>query len=381
MASRDNLNLLVKRFPVKPPDNYDDVIRRIIQLIFKWTTMFAVEKPTEATKEITNEFKNIRAMYRLLQSKGYKQLAQNMQRNLSAEGPANAVPTGQLSSLKSSEELSKERKEFQEAKLRELIRRGRPADLAKANDLMRTISGFEGRSVVPNSDSFVSELKWIEENLARIHSSMKVCSCLQDLYLIPDIENSVDFCKVIQVKSESILAKEENEEYIQFLLRISENSQKILSLYDTLSKAGKDSVKLIDFSDSSPDSFVEPLTTEPSDKRPLFYRNSIDSHFDLECKISQLNNQINLFFTFSVKNKMSQLDNFAFQLASTKQTTLEMGTLSSTAMDPTITQHSIVYWHGDVDPRKIMLKYKITYNYFGSSNAVEGLIKLFEIMQ
>ena len=68
--------------------------------------MFAIEKPTEATKEMTNELKNIHAIYRLLQSKGYKQLAQNMQRNLSVEGPANTVPTDQLSSLKNREELS-----------------------------------------------------------------------------------------------------------------------------------------------------------------------------------------------------------------------------------------------------------------------------------
>ena len=369
MAGRDNLNLLVKRFPSMPPEGYDDIIKRILQLIYKWTNVFVMgehegKAENVAAKEMSKEFKNIRAMDRLLQSKGYN--LETSSTNQESQSII-AVPKSQLSSLRGSEELAIERKEFQEAKLRDLIRKGGPSDLAKANDLMKIISGYESRNETIIRDTISSELKWIEENLNRIYSSIKVCSCLQDLYGVNDIENSIEFCKVIQVKIKNILEREENEEYINFLLKINENSLKIIQLYESISAVDKNYVKLIDFSD---------IDLPESSLNSLSYKNSENPHFDIECKYSVLNNQVNLFFTFSIKNKMSQLENFLFQLASTKQATLEMGNLSSSTMNPTITQHTILFCNICSDPHKIVLKYKIAYEYFGIANSTEGLIKL-----
>ncbi len=44
--------------------------------------------------------------------------------------------------MKTKDELQAEDRSAQEAKLQELLRRGTPADLQAANDLMKVMSGF-----------------------------------------------------------------------------------------------------------------------------------------------------------------------------------------------------------------------------------------------
>ena len=46
-------------------------------------------------------------------------------------------------SLKSAEEMEAEEREVQSAKLQELIRRGTPADLQEANNLMKVMAGYD----------------------------------------------------------------------------------------------------------------------------------------------------------------------------------------------------------------------------------------------
>lgn len=46
-------------------------------------------------------------------------------------------------SLKSAEEMETEEREAQSAKLQELIRRGTPADLQEANNLMKIMAGYD----------------------------------------------------------------------------------------------------------------------------------------------------------------------------------------------------------------------------------------------
>ena len=138
------------------------------------------------------------------------------------------LPSGRLSGLKATEEIEKQHFQLQEAKLRELIRRGKPADLAKANELMKVIYGYEKTERNVAKETFAMELSWIEESLHKINGEFKRCTCIQDLYLLADMENSLEFCKVITAKKKGIVEQEECEESLSRLLKLSDLANQVL---------------------------------------------------------------------------------------------------------------------------------------------------------
>ena len=65
--------------------------------------------------------------------------------------------------LKSAAELEKEASEAQSAKLHELIRRGTPAALAEANDLMKIMTGYDREAKVDFDQVVESELDKVKQ--------------------------------------------------------------------------------------------------------------------------------------------------------------------------------------------------------------------------
>ena len=79
--------------------------------------------------------------------------------------------------LKSAEEMEEEERAAQAAKLQELIRRGTPADLQEANQLMKIMAGYDQASRTDYRAKAAEEIsklcqkaKLLEEMLGKVHT-------------------------------------------------------------------------------------------------------------------------------------------------------------------------------------------------------------------
>lgn len=133
ISRRDFLNLLVKRFPERPPLRYTRVQVLILEMIEEWTATLA------KSSKYRDDLGHIRDMHRLLSCKGYM-FPEADPSELAALAPDSDA-------LKSAAELEREDREVQSAKLQELIRSGTPQDLKEANRLMSIMSGFRDPSI------------------------------------------------------------------------------------------------------------------------------------------------------------------------------------------------------------------------------------------
>lgn len=356
VSDREVLNALVKRFPTEPPAVCDEAMVVIMQLIHKWSNLYCSKKGQENA-----EFKNFHLMFRLLQSKGYKM-----------NKITGTLPNGRLSGLQASEEIAKQHSQLQEAKLRELIRRGKPADLAKANELMKVISGYEKSDQNFVKEAFSSELCWIEENLAKISGQFKKCTCIQDLYFVEEMEDSLEFCKVITTKVKAIAEQEECEESLARLLGIADTANQVLSAYEALCAVDRNNLKLIDFLAEADHSHPKTQTS--------WYSNDQNMHFNVECAIQVAEaGQIRLDFKFCLKGT-KEVENFRFEAASVKETTIEVSPLSSNRLNHSnraIEQETKVQLSSEaVDIQRVMIKYRVQYTVSAVGMVFEGIIKL-----
>lgn len=128
ISRRDFLNLLVRKFPEKPPLQYTRVQTLILEMIEEWNVTLV------KSSRYRDDLGFIRDMHRLLSYKGY------MFPEISADELAALTP--EQDTLKSAAELEREDREAQSAKLQELIRSGSPQDLKEANRLMSIMAGF-----------------------------------------------------------------------------------------------------------------------------------------------------------------------------------------------------------------------------------------------
>ncbi|CAE6488598.1 unnamed protein product [Rhizoctonia solani] len=133
IATKEFLNELVRRFPERPPPFPGPIMTRILDMIHEWKETICKESRWK------EDLGNIKDMHRLLGYKGYRfrDAPRTSQQSQSSEATAN---------LKSPEELEKEDRDAQSAKLQELIRRGTPRDLAAAQELMKSLSGADPES-------------------------------------------------------------------------------------------------------------------------------------------------------------------------------------------------------------------------------------------
>ncbi|KAG5518341.1 hypothetical protein PMAC_003138 [Pneumocystis sp. 'macacae'] len=135
VSTKEFLNKLVRRFPERPPYRLSRIQTRILQIIAEWNQTLCL------TSRYKEDLMNIRDMHRLLLFKGY--IFPEIQHDSTSVMNTPDVGFDIRKNFRSIEELEKEDRETQSAKLQELVRRGTPADLVEANKLMKILAGYD----------------------------------------------------------------------------------------------------------------------------------------------------------------------------------------------------------------------------------------------
>ena len=247
ISRKEFLNELVKRFPERPPPAYSRVQRLILGTLAEWVQTLC------KTARYKDDLTYIKDMYRLLRSKGY---------DFPAVKKEDAAVLNPSDSLKSIEELQKEERIVQSAKLQELIRRGRPQDLKEANDLMKIMSGFKEddaleetkQRVYDDLDKLERKITILDEMLNNATNTGKLD---QDDETLQELISAV---KVAQPRVQKIIQEEEgtadvakllvlNDKINTTLIKIAQIKGEDISNLPTSSVDASKSMNLIDFDD------------------------------------------------------------------------------------------------------------------------------------
>ncbi|KAI3649795.1 hypothetical protein MP228_005427 [Amoeboaphelidium protococcarum] len=165
ISTKAFLNEFVRKFPERPPANRTAVQERILEQIQLWNYgIFEVSKYRQ-------DLVHINDMYRLLKRKGYTfpQVRQEAAQ-LFAGTPSSILSNN---ALKTRDELENEDRMVQSAKLQELVRRGTPADLAQANELMKVMAGYYHDKIPDYSTQQNEMLESVEGNGKRLLDKLK----------------------------------------------------------------------------------------------------------------------------------------------------------------------------------------------------------------
>ncbi|GMM35824.1 phosphatidylinositol 4-phosphate-binding protein [Saccharomycopsis crataegensis] len=226
ISRKEFLNEMVKRFPDKPPYKYNKVQKLILGQIEEWHETIC--KSSRYKKDLGF----IRDMHRLLALKGYI-FPEINKSDLAVLNPSE--------NLKSIEEIQKEERVAQSAKLQELIRRGRPEDLAEANKLMKIMSGFQ-------EDKKTNEMtrQKIAEDISKIKGKIEVFSDMVNNYNENDANNAGNnetleelytSLKVSQPTLMKIIEEEhDDQETVNNLLKVNDTINLLVQKYSLIKK-------------------------------------------------------------------------------------------------------------------------------------------------
>ncbi|RHZ68254.1 hypothetical protein Glove_296g57 [Diversispora epigaea] len=207
IATKEFLNELVKKFPDKPPIVPNPIQMRILGFIQEWKSTICT------TSRHKDDLRHINDMHRLLLYKGY------IFPELDDKSAAVLNPT---ETLKSPDELEEEDRAAQAAKLQELIRRGTPADLEEANELMKIMAGYDPEQK-PNYKMQANE------ELERIQRKTNLLNDMLD-------NDLVQACKGVQPKIQKFISEEDDVESVERLLSLNDLINTVLKRYDDISK-------------------------------------------------------------------------------------------------------------------------------------------------
>ncbi|ODV98384.1 hypothetical protein PACTADRAFT_48159 [Pachysolen tannophilus NRRL Y-2460] len=222
ISRKEFLNELVKRFPERPPARYSRTQRLILGQIEEWTQTIC------KTSRYKEDMGFIRDMRRLLAYKGY------VFPELKREDAAVLNPSDNLKSI---EELQREERIAQSAKLQELIRRGRPQDLKEANKLMKIMSGFkEDESLETTKQRVAEDINKLKRKVDLFNEMLNNAS---NLGKIDETDSTLvelyGALKVSQPKIQKIIEEEsEDEEAVTNLLQLNDNINALLNKYQLL---------------------------------------------------------------------------------------------------------------------------------------------------
>ncbi|KAK0673589.1 VHS domain-containing protein [Cercophora samala] len=262
ISTKEFLNELVRRFPERPPIRPTRVQLKILELIEEWRGTIC------ETSRYREDLGFIRDMHRLLSYKGYT-FPEVRREDAAVLNPSD--------NLKSAEEMEKEEREAQSAKLQELIRRGTPEDLREANQLMKIMTGYDTRSKVDYRAKAAEEVakiqqkaRLLEERLAQFKPGDKMA----DGDVFSELASALSSA---QPKIQKMCEEEsEDHEAVAKLLEINDAIHRTFQRYRLLKKgdfegaakladpnfvpstsaAGKvaaGELSLIDFDDAAPD--------------------------------------------------------------------------------------------------------------------------------
>ncbi|KAK9463549.1 VHS domain-containing protein [Lipomyces oligophaga] len=278
ISRKEFLNEFVRKFPERPPPRTSRTQALILEAIEEWKETIC------KTSRYKEDLGFIRDMHRLLSYKGYTFPTVNRD---------DAAVLNPTDNIKSAEELEEEERDAQEAKLQELIRRGTPADLLEANQLMKVLAGYD-------PDHRTDYRAKVAEDLAKIQRKAKLLDEMLDGVKNGDaigrqdaFEELYNALKNAQPKIQKIIKDEgDDEEAVNKMLALNDYLNSIVERYDLIksskrstpsnseqsSRAGTPmaasrttttavappSASLIDFDDDLPASSTQPIFLSPT---------------------------------------------------------------------------------------------------------------------
>ncbi|KAK9364451.1 VHS domain-containing protein [Lipomyces kononenkoae] len=220
ISRKEFLNELVRKFPERPPVRYTRSQQLILEAIEEWKETIC------QTSRYKEDLGYIRDMHRLLSYKGYTFPEVNRE---------DAAVLNPSDNIKSAEELEEEERSAQSAKLQELIRRGTPADLLEANQLMKIMAGYD-------TEHRTDYRAQVAEDLAKIQRKAKLLDEMLDGVKHGDaigrqdaFEELYNAVKNAQPKIQKIIKDEsEDEEAVRKLLSLNDYINTVINKYDAV---------------------------------------------------------------------------------------------------------------------------------------------------
>ncbi|KAG5438739.1 hypothetical protein PCANB_002459 [Pneumocystis canis] len=221
VATKEFLNKLVRRFPERPPYRLSRVQTRILQIIAEWNQTLCL------TNRYKEDLMNIRDMHRLLQFKGYVFPSVQYESTSVLNTPDN---------FRSIEELEKEDRETQSAKLQELVRRGTPADLVEANRLMKILAGYDTGMRNNYRAKIAEDIEKIRRKTLLLQEMLKKNNS-NALYQSDIYQDLISSVKDAQPKIQRILEQEKGDsDAISKLLELNDIINFTISQYEKNSR-------------------------------------------------------------------------------------------------------------------------------------------------
>ncbi|KAH6571757.1 hypothetical protein BASA60_007015 [Batrachochytrium salamandrivorans] len=207
IGSKEFLNELVRRFPDKPA-TITATQHRILELLQLWNATLCVNS------RYKEDFKHINDMYRLLSYKGYRfpELQEAVILSFNGEGQ----------SLRTEEELEEEDRKAHGAKLEELIRKGTPAALAQANDLMKIMAGYDLSKKPDYKKEVNQEIERIESRIILLNDMLNQQRPGGYFRNDPTIGELHGAAKSAQNKLQSFIETNDDEDRLARLLELND---------------------------------------------------------------------------------------------------------------------------------------------------------------
>ncbi|KAG4301214.1 hypothetical protein PCK1_002524 [Pneumocystis canis] len=211
VATKEFLNKLVRRFPERPPYRLSRVQTRILQIIAEWNQTLCL------TNRYKEDLMNIRYVFPSVQYESTSVL----------NTPDN---------FRSIEELEKEDRETQSAKLQELVRRGTPADLVEANRLMKILAGYDTGMRNNYRAKIAEDIEKIRRKTLLLQEMLKKNNS-NALYQSDIYQDLISSVKDAQPKIQRILEQEKGDsDAISKLLELNDIINFTISQYEKNSR-------------------------------------------------------------------------------------------------------------------------------------------------
>jgi ADP-ribosylation factor-binding protein GGA len=224
IGTKEFLNKLVWKFPVDAPKVKHQVMEKILYLIHKWHHGIASYGP------YTYDLANIRAMHKLLVSKGYR---------------FPHVPTAEIAimtpchPLQTKKEMEQQREMIHNVRLKELLRRGKPEDLKAANELIKEMTGYD-------PENRPDYMFMIEQELASIKNKAEILGKLigsnwkgidhvsKDVAEHKTLTSIYSYCKQAYEKTKKLLSDPNLDEFpLEALQDLDDTLSRVLNRYES----------------------------------------------------------------------------------------------------------------------------------------------------
>ncbi|KAF9117004.1 hypothetical protein BGX27_007058 [Mortierella sp. AM989] len=216
IASKEFLNALVRRFPERPLMVPTPIQNRILELIQEWYTTLC------KTSRYKEDLVHIRDMHRLLSFKGYR---------FPPPKKTGAAVSNPADSLKTPAELEEEDRVAMSARLQELIRRGRPADVRAANELVKKMTGFEQDQKPDYVEQASAELNKIMQKATMLNEMLNDVKPGEIIGKGDIFEDILGTCKAAHPKVQKIISDDKDPDNIDTLIRLDEVLTLVIDQY------------------------------------------------------------------------------------------------------------------------------------------------------